>query len=213
MTSHVLRREAPMVGRFALVVLAAVLIPIVPFAVVGELPGERWLQGAGSDAFLFGAAGAALLAADLLLPIPSSIIGALLGGRLGVLAGFGWTFAGLCIGNAIGYLVGRLVPGRWSQRLPPMPAAAAVLLSRPVPVLAEAMTLTAGAARMQPRVFVLAVAGGNAVYAGAMAAHGAAWLPQGWLGPGLVVPMAVPVLGWLVWRRITSSRDTVRSAR
>src|SRR5262245_43537492 len=65
----------------------AVLVPLVPFAAIGELPGERWLLASAGDAARFGATGAALLAADLLLPIPSSVIGALLGGRLGLWAG------------------------------------------------------------------------------------------------------------------------------
>ena len=79
----------------ALYVLAlAALVPLVPFAVVGELPGERWLVASSGDALRFGATGALLLAADVLLPIPSSVIGALLGGRLGFAGGFAFGFLG-----------------------------------------------------------------------------------------------------------------------
>jgi hypothetical protein len=53
-----------------LVLACAGLVPLVPFAVLGELPGERWLSAQGGDALRFGATGAALLALDVLLPIP-----------------------------------------------------------------------------------------------------------------------------------------------
>ena len=46
----------------------------------------RWLEANGSDAWVLGLVGGGLLAADILLPIPSSVLGALLGARLG----FGW---------------------------------------------------------------------------------------------------------------------------
>ena len=59
--------------RLTVVILLAILIPIVPFALIGELPGERWLSATDEDALLFAITGGGLLAADVLLPIPSSI--------------------------------------------------------------------------------------------------------------------------------------------
>jgi hypothetical protein len=52
-------KQAPI--RALWVLLAAVLVPLLPFAVIGELPGERWLQTAEDDALRFGATGAGLL--------------------------------------------------------------------------------------------------------------------------------------------------------
>ncbi|MGD8861862.1 MAG: hypothetical protein PVI30_17765 [Myxococcales bacterium] len=186
--------------RLALVLIVAVLVPIVPFAIIGELPGERWLQASGDSALRFGLTGAALLSIDVLLPIPSSIVGSLLGGRLGFAAGFAWGFAGLCLGNLIGYGLGRLLPERFTTDLPEAPALSVIFLSRPVPVLAEAAALAAGAERTPLLHFLTAAALGNACYAGAMAANGAALMPGGLAGPGIVLPMLVPVGGWLVWR-------------
>ena len=194
------------VGRAALVLLAAALIPIIPFAIIGELPGERWLALSEGDALRFGAFGAGLLALDVFLPIPSSIIGALLGGRLGFLAGFGWSFAGLCAGQALGYALGRLVPARFASELPSAPTFALTFVSRPVPVLAEAVSIAAGVERVSFLRFALAGALGNACYAGALAADGAALLPDGLVGPGLIVPMLVPVLGYWLWRRLAPPR-------
>jgi uncharacterized membrane protein YdjX (TVP38/TMEM64 family) len=195
------------------VLLVAALVPLVPFAVVGELPGERWLQATGS-ALGFGAAGAGLLALDVLLPIPSSVVGALLGGRLGFTLGFACAFAGLCVGNAIGYGLGRIVPSRFAvgraapdapaerAALPAAPTLAVVFLSRPVPVFAEAVAITAGAARMRASLFFTGSMLGNAAYAAAMAGNGAALLPDGLTGPGLILPMALPVLAYLAWRAL-----------
>lgn len=184
------------------VLLAATLIPIVPFAIIGELPGDRWLQSSSTDDLSFGALGAALLALDVLLPIPSSILGALLGGRLGFAQGFAWAWLGLCTGQTAGYALGRLLPSRWASELPSTPTFALVFLSRPVPVLAEAVAIAAGVERLPFARYFVTGALGNAIYAAAMAADGAALLPQGVLGPGLIAPMLVPVIAYVAWKRL-----------
>jgi uncharacterized membrane protein YdjX (TVP38/TMEM64 family) len=187
--------------RALLVLLCAVLVPIVPFVAIGELPGERWLMSAGDSGVRFGATGAGLLALDLLLPIPSSIIGALLGGRLGFWAGAAWTFLGLGVGHSGGYALGRLLPARWSSELPAAPTWIAVLLSRPVPVFAEALALAAGATRMPLSAFLSSALLGDLIYAAALAADGAALLPDGAWVTGLLLPMLLPVVGYLAWRK------------
>jgi len=206
------------------VLLVAALVPLVPFALIGELPGERWLHAAGASALTFGAAGAGLLALDVLLPIPSSVIGALLGGRLGFGAGFACAFVGLCVGHAVGYGLGRLVPPKWAApgseregdpavrpprrtgQLEDAPTLVVVFLSRPVPVLAEAVAITAGATRMRSSHFLASAALGNAVYAGALAANGAALMPRGLAGPGLILPMSLPVIAYALWRALARRR-------
>jgi uncharacterized membrane protein YdjX (TVP38/TMEM64 family) len=187
--------------RVWLVLGCALLVPIVPFAVLGELPGERWLSAQGDDALRFGATGAGLLALDVLLPIPSSVLGALLGGRLGFVAGAAWAFSGLFAGQCLGYALGRLLPSRLSSELPAAPSVAVVLVSRPVPVLAEAVALAAGATRLPLPRYLIAGGLGNAAYALSMAGSGAALLPEGLAGPGLAPPLLVPVAAWLLWRR------------
>ena len=189
----------------ALVVLGcAILVPNVPFALIGELPGQRWLDAQGDHAASIGAVGAALLAIDVILPIPSSILGALLGGRLGFVLGFLWSWLGLCAGSALGYALGRLWPARFTAGLSEItgdaPASAVILLSRPVPVLAEAISLAAGVTRVPLARFLAASIVGNGAYAAAMAGNGAALLPEGLAGPGLVLPMIVPVAAYLAWR-------------
>lgn len=191
-------------ARVLLVLGCAVLVPIVPFAIIGELPGQRWLDAQGDHALSIGAVGAGLLALDVLLPIPSSVLGALLGGRLGFALGFAWALLGLSAGSSLGYLLGRVFPRRVADGLDEVthdaPAAALITLSRPVPVLAEAISLASGAARVPLPRFLLASLAGNALYAAAMAGNGAALLPEGLAGPGLALPMLVPVAAWLIWR-------------
>lgn len=189
-------------GRFAWVILITLLIPIIPFAVIGELPGERWLSATDAHAARFALTGASLLAADVLIPIPSSIVGSLLGARLGFLTGGAAAWIGMMLGNLAGYAAGRLLLSRLSPQLPETPTLLILFLSRPVPVFAEALTFAAGADRMRLGPFLAASAAGNAVYALALAGNGAALLPQALAGPGLILPMALPVVTWLLWRRL-----------
>lgn len=190
--------QAP--ARLTLLIIITLLIPILPFAVVGELPGEQWLSARDDNALLFGITGMALLAADVLLPIPSSIVGSLLGARLGFLPGWLYAWCGLVLGNLVGYLLGRLLLARLAPALPQAPTLLILFASRPVPVLAEAVTFAAGAGYMRLSHFLAVSAAGNGLYALALAGNGAALLPDALLGPGLVLPMALPVAAWLLWR-------------
>lgn len=191
-------------AKLVTVVLIAVMIPIIPFLAIGELPGERWLSSVDDNALTFALTGAGLLATDVLLPIPSSIVGSMLGARLGFLPGWFWGCIGMTIGNLVGYGAGRLLLSRFGTRLPKAPTLVALFLTRPVPVLAEAMAFTAGAERTRLLPFAMVCAAGNAVYAGVLAMDGAALLHKDITGPGLVLPMALPVVAWLLWRWLRS---------
>jgi len=186
--------------RLGLVILIAILIPIIPFVIIGELPGERWLSATDENATLFGFTGMGLLAADVLLPIPSSIVGTMLGARLGFFQGWFWCWSGLLVGNSIGYLTGRLLLSRFSPEISPTLSKLLLFASRPVPVLAEAITFTAGAEKMNFNSFLLVSLAGNGLYSLALTANGAALLPDAMIGPGLILPMLLPVAAWLIWR-------------
>ena len=192
--------------RLSLVILTAILIPIIPFLIIGELPGERWLSANDDNAFLFGLTGSALLAADVLLPIPSSIVGTMLGARLGLLPGLFWCWAGLVIGNSVGYLTGRLLLSRFAPDIPQTPTLLLLFASRPVPVLAEAVTFTAGAEKVSFYKFLMVTITGNGLYSLALAGNGAALLPEALTGPGLILPMLLPVAAWVLWRRLDRKR-------
>jgi membrane protein DedA with SNARE-associated domain len=191
--------------RFTLVLILALCIPLVPFLAIGELPGERWLSATDDNALRFGAFGAGLLAGDVLMPIPSSIVGTLLGARLGFLPGLLWCWAGLMLGNLIGYGGGRLLLSRLAPPAAETPTLLVLFASRPVPVLAEALTFTAGAQGLPIMPFLLTSAAGNLLYALVLSGNGAALIPDAALGPGLIVPMATPVAAWLIWRSLARS--------
>ena len=193
-------------ARGLLIIAAAVCVPLVPFFIIGEMPGERWLSATDEHAWLFALAGAGLLAVDILLPVPSSIVGTMLGARLGFLPGFIATFTGLMTGQILAYAGSRRLLRRERSDLPAAPTLMAIFLSRPVPVLAEAMALAAGAAQLRWSQFLLACGTGNLIYALALALNGAELVPDAALGPGLLLPMLLPAAGWLVWRRLQRSR-------
>jgi len=188
-------------SRLAIIIIVSILLPVLPFIIVGELPGERWLSQSDDNALKFAVTGSSLLAADILLPVPSSIIGTALGARLGFVGGMTWCWIGLTLGNVIGYLVGQLFPKRFASELAQTPTQAIVFLSRPVPVIAEAVVIAAGANRLDWRAFLMPCMLGNAVYSCVLCANAAFWLPASWRGPGLVLPLLLPVAVWMLWHR------------
>lgn len=187
-------------SRLTAIIIVAILIPVLPFLAIGELPGERWLSRADDNALLFALVGGGLLALDIALPIPSSLVGTALGFRLGLPAGSLSCWLGLMAGNLAGYAFGHLYPRRFAATLPREPLGALVFLSRPVPIFAEAATMVAGATRMPLASFALPCALGNGVYAVALCANATLWAAEGWRGPGLIFPMLLPVVAWLAWR-------------
>lgn len=194
--------------RAVLIITAALCIPLVPFFIIGELPGERWLSATDEHAVAFALTGAGLLAADALLPVPSSIVGTMLGARLGFGPGTLAAFVGMMAGQVLAYAASRWLLRRRTGALPAAPTLAVVFLSRPVPVLAEAVAIAAGAARVSWPQFLLACGAGNLVYAAALALNGAELLAGSLLGPGLVLPMLLPVAGWLLWRAMHRDSST-----
>ncbi len=198
---------SPLFRKIVLIIIA-LLVPIIPFLIIGEIPGEKWLSGTDDNALLFGLTGASLLTSDILLPIPSSIVGTLLGARLGIISGWVWTWSGLMIGNVIGFTVGRYLLTSLKAKMSETPTQVILFLSRPVPVFAEAAAITAGAAKTGIRRFLIACAAGNAIYAGVLSINGALLLPKSLVGPGLVLPMALPVVTWLIWRWCTRQRKS-----
>jgi len=198
--------------RQSITIIIALAVPIIPFAIIGEMPGEQWLSASDDGAWLFAMTGGTLLVLDVALPLPSSIIGTLLGARLGLVPGFFTILIGLTTGHALGYLLGRLALSRVRADLPEIPTLLVVFLSRPVPVLAEAMALAAGASAMPFLYFIGVCLAGNVIYAGVLAGNGAMLLPDALIGPGLFIPMLLPVMTWAIWRWNAKRRSTATDA-
>ena len=163
--------------------LALVLLPFFLFNRQFDELAAHVTQG-GTSRWLIAAAILALLAVDVFVPVPSSIVST----AAGVLLGFGFgaavVWTGMMAGCIIGYTVGsrgsgaarRLVgddglqrASRLVQRYGDM----AIVVCRPVPVLAEASVVFAGLVRAPFRRFAQLTAISNFGIALGYAAFGA----------------------------------------
>ena len=190
---------------------------IVPFMIWGDhfdatlsLDGARaWMQSYGRWAWL---AGILLLCADIVLPIPSTVVMSALGLMYGwwwggVAAAFGSWLSGIFAYAACRYAgqgAARWIAGEEGlakvETLFAKQGGWLVTLSRWMPVLPEAVACLAGIAQMPWRTFVIALTCGSVPLGFAFAAIGAI----GEMHPTLAVVLgaAVPVLLWVVARRV-----------
>ena len=162
------------------VILALILVPYFWFG--EEL--EAWIRRLVADPggrLAAAAVLAGLLAGDIFLPVPSSIVSAACGYLLGFAGGALTSWLGMTLGCAAGYglaraigppLVKRFVGEEQVRRLHELGERYghwALILARPVPVLAEASVLVAGLGALGWRRFLalttLANAGISLVYA------------------------------------------------
>lgn len=182
----------------------------------------------GGEGVAHGAAApliAVLLAADLVLPVPSSLVMTASGSLLGVVAGTAASFAGAMAGALLGFglcrrfgqrafrgLVGAEEHGRVSAFLMRY-GSWAILLSRSVPMLTEIISCVAGLGTMSAVRFCALAAAGTLplclVYAVIGAAAGDGSLHPGW---ALLLAFLLPAAGygWLQ-RRPRRSHSAPRS--
>jgi len=167
-----------------------------------------WIEGAGPWAW---AAGIGLLAADLVLPVPGTVVMSALGYVYGPLAGGLAAAAGSMLAGLCGYGIGRLVGEKGARRLLGGPdfekgrllfargGGWMVALSRALPILPEALSCTAGLVRMPFGRFAAALACGSLPVGFLFAWIGAAGRDApGW---ALAFSLLVPALLWAVARR------------
>lgn len=198
----------------ATLLLAAILLPWLVF----DTPFTRILQA------LFDATAAnpwpaaslviALLGADVLLPVPSSLVGVFAGSAFGLMRGAAILWTGLMLGCFFGHWLGAR-PGHalasrlvGTQQLAALHARfirygpAILIIARAVPVLAEASVIAAGAARMAWRPFLLTTALANTGVALAWAGLGSAAATNGSFLIVFIGLSLLPALGWAAWQRL-----------
>jgi membrane protein DedA with SNARE-associated domain len=221
------------------VVLAAVMVPAIPFLVAGpwlEPWIEQWLQQVGERPATLAAIVIGLLASDLLLPVPSSLAGTLCGQTLGFGPASAVIFVGLSIGSIVGYAAGRwgrrwrgretaeadesnragsqrddeqLVLRWWQQAGPWL-----LVITRPMPILAEACVLLAGWQRLSLRRFIVPTTLANGCLAIAYAALGA-WSRNGqWQTRAIVISVAIPLailalVRWSGWSHDSTNGQSI----
>ena len=195
--------------------LAAVAVPLVPFLAFGtrlDHAVARWLDPLPSLPVL-AAIEVGVLAADLLLPVPSSMVATLGGAKLGVAIGTLCGWLGMTAGSMAGWWLGRTAGSRslaglaadererllgQQRRYGPL----AIVLSRPLPLVAEAAAIMAGATGMKWREFLLAAGGGNLAIALVWSVAGAMGRQADSLQWMLVGSLVVPVMiTWFMLRR------------
>jgi uncharacterized membrane protein YdjX (TVP38/TMEM64 family) len=170
-----------------------------------------WLQGSGR----WGAAalGVFLLVADVFLPIPASLIMVAHGALFGIVGGTLLNLFGGVAASAVGFAVGRWGSASLHRFVPEDERRRAdallkrwgdlgVVVTRPVPILAESVAILAGTSPLGWRRFLLASTGGifPAALLYALTGATARSMDNAFLMFGLV--MAVAALIWFAGRRL-----------
>jgi len=197
-------------------VVCALLVPLVPFAILGTAFEDRLLELLRTDrspCAVFLLVGS-LLAADILLPVPSSAIGTYAGATLGWFSGTAASWIGLTLGASLAFAaagrLGSLLNGNRPQptqdvaahRLIRRGAAFALFVSRPLPIIAEACVITLGLTGLEWRRFLGPLCAANLIVAFGYAGLGR-WFAQSdslvtvllW---SALLPL-VPALGYRQW--------------
>jgi uncharacterized membrane protein YdjX (TVP38/TMEM64 family) len=153
-----------------------------------------------------------LLGADILLPIPSSIVSTGAGATLGFFPGLLASTAGMTFGSLFGYglgrkfglpLVRRVVQERDVEQVSSRfrrGAAWALAAMRAVPVLAEASALVAGVSRVPLPLYALVTTLANAGISAIYCAAGANALAAGSFLLAFAASLALPGAAMLVAR-------------
>ena len=182
---------------------------------------RSWMTNAGAPAALVVAG---LLAVDILIPVPSSIVMVLSGAAFGVAWGAIIAFAGSIAGEWLGFELARKYGTSLSTRFIGDEAerrrmndvlvthgAAAIAATRALPVVMETMSIVAGLSPMKRSTFLIASTIGTApivivyAYAGAMSKE------TGSLVPAIVILLAVAAAGWIWYRAIRTAPSSAAS--
>ena len=165
------------------VLIGIVLVPFFLFEARFNAFSERMTQ-ADAGVWLASASIFGLLALDAVLPVPSSIVSTAAGVLLGFLRGAAVVWAGMMAGALVGYAIGVRASGlarrfvgdeglRRAGSLVERYGNWAIVMCRPVPVLAEASVIFAGLAQAPFGRFLSLVALSNLGIALGYAAFGA----------------------------------------
>ncbi|HYO51353.1 TVP38/TMEM64 family protein [Archangium sp.] len=194
------------------VLLAAILVPFFLWeerihaatSAFLRMPHSRWLIAVALGG---------LLAADIVLPVPSSIVNTAAGSLLGFWAGAASSWAGLMVSVVVGYFLGwgasgtalrRLVGGNEARvsRAAARHGHWALAVFRAVPVLAEASVVLAGFNRMPFRRFLATCALSNLGLAVTYSAIGAYAVDGGSFLLAFAGAICVPAAGMFLARRL-----------
>lgn len=208
--------------RWAIVCAVLVTAVLVPFLLFGGTftTLAEWLTRGTLPVRVVVPAVIALLALDVFLPVPSSLISAGAGALLGFWGGTLTIWVGMTAGCIVGYAVGALMAGRARQfigdadlqragRLLDRHGIWALAACRAVPVLAEASVVFSGLAATRLRPFLLISSLSNLAIAATYSAVGHYALQVDSFLLAFLGALTLPALGMFVaGRLLLSSRTT-----
>jgi len=143
-----------------LIIFAFILVPFFLFGDIIATWTQDFLKSASERSVLVAVVLSALLAIDIFLPVPSSVVSTAAGLFLGFTGGMMTSLVGMTVSCTLGFWLGvrygrpiasRLVGADELQRLDDIRRQVGdwlIVVARPVPVLAEASVLFAGMSRM-----------------------------------------------------------------
>jgi uncharacterized membrane protein YdjX (TVP38/TMEM64 family) len=199
--------------RWLLLLLIPVLVLLVPLVFEEQLGqfATSTVEAARSRPLLVALLIIAALALDVFLPVPNGVTNTLAGAAFGFALGVPVIWCGLMGANLLGYAAGAFA-GRplarrmlgeqdvakahhFIERLGPV----MLIVTRPVPVVAELATMAAGMARMALGRFVAVMALSNLAVAAIYAAIGSAAIAGS--SPWLMIfgVVGLPLLAWLAY--------------
>jgi uncharacterized membrane protein YdjX (TVP38/TMEM64 family) len=203
---------------FIAVLIALVVVPFLLFG--AEL--EAWslrIMADDRSKFAVATAGALLLASDVVLPIPSTVVISALGALLGGTLGLAVAVAGLTLGCVLGYVLGRILGHDFALRqlgqkdfaylasLLDRHGLPILALCRTVPVLAEASVIAAGVVGMPMGKTLLVTGLANLGFAGVYALLGASAESAAGFLAAFAASLALPGLALLAANRARRSFD------
>ncbi len=201
--------------KLILIFLVTTVIAIVPFLVLGEAFEDQikeWFQKEWSQGQRFWLI-VGLLAVDIAIPIPSSAVSTYGGAILGFLPATFASWLGLMTGSLFGFSIARIAGPRIVRRLTKSEDLSSlvclndklslwtIVLTRPLPILAEATVLLMGSLKLSWGKLILPLSISNLIVAGSYSFVGA-WAVEGNVTPYvMLVAIVLPLLLTLFVRR------------
>ncbi len=198
----------PSMMRALLWITTVLLVPVVPLLILGLSFEERiegWFAGGLSDPARFLLI-ILVLAIDLFLPVPSSMVSTYGGGVLGTALATLASWIGMTAGAILGFALARQLGGRFTSRyaadrdLQQMALIArrhgplSLVLTRALPILAEACVLLMGSSGMSWKRFLPPVLISNLIISLTYAAAGEYFHDRDALPAAVVLSGTIPLL-------------------
>lgn len=217
-----MRRTIALIAIVAAVVAGSKLLVENVLGISFEPWARSWMTDAGVPA---AAVVIGLLAADIFIPVPSSLVMVLSGAAFGVWWGALLAFVGSISGEWLGFELARRYGTALSTRFIGDEAerrrlndalvthgAAAIAVTRALPVVMETTSIVAGLSTMRRSTFLIASTIGTAPIVLVYAYAGAKSRATGSLVPAIVIVLAVAAAGW-IWYRSIRSRPSSSTRR